>query len=208
MGIPFWAARGRTVDLLDLKPHDVPPEVLAETLAKLNRFSGRTDQPWSVAAHSVLVERLCPPDLGPWALLHDAHEAFIGDITSPAVDYIAHVGRIPGLHQAIATAKGRVDRAIGSAWGVAVRSVSQDLRRADRIALQAEAILFLDAKPVLFEPHDDEDIDRALSILREMPVSGDWRVARELWLAQVERYSQLGSMTPPGAIDPVCIPQT
>lgn len=207
MTIPFWAARGRTIDLLDIRPQDVPPEVLAETLAKLNRFSGCTSEPWSVAAHSVLVERLCPPELGPWALLHDAHEAFLGDITAPAVDFIAHAGRIPDLHRAIATAKGRLDRAIGGAWGVVVRSVSQELRRADRIAQQAEAMIFLDARPVLFEPNDDEDIDRALTILREMPKSDRWTTARDLWLARVERYSQLGWMTPPSAIDPTCTAQ-
>ena len=95
--------------------------------------------------------------------------------------------------------KGRIDRVIGAAWGVAVRSVSQELRRADRIALQAEAILYLDAQPTLFDPRDDEDIDRAMSILMEMQAACEWRAARDLWLSRVERYAQLGWMTPPDA---------
>ena len=72
MNIPFWTSAG-TINLADLQEQDLTAEILADTLAKLNRFGGRTREPWSVAAHSVLVERLCPPDLGAWALLHDAH---------------------------------------------------------------------------------------------------------------------------------------
>ena len=202
MNIPFWIAGGRTMDLLDIQPEDISAEAMADALAKLNRFSGRSPEPWSVAAHSVLVERLCPPDLGPWALLHDGHETILGDMTTPAVELIAYSGRMPQLGEAIAAVKGRVDRVIGGAWGVPVRSVSQELRRADRIALQAEAILFLDAKPVLFDAHDDQDIDRAMSILMEMQAAHAWRAARELWLTRVEHYAHLGWMNPPKAHNP------
>lgn len=69
MTIPFWISGGRTIDLLNIQPEDVSAELLADALAKLNRFSGRSPEPWSVAAHSVLVERLCPLELGPWALM-------------------------------------------------------------------------------------------------------------------------------------------
>lgn len=202
MTIPFWIAGGRTIDLLDIQPADVSARPLADALSKLNRFSGRSPEPWSVAAHSVLVERLCPPDLGPWAILHDAHETILGDMTTPAVELIASTGRLPGLAGVVASVKGRIDRVIGAAWGVPVRSVNRDLRRADRIALQAEAILFLDAKPVLFDLHDDEEIDRAMSILMEMQAAREWRAARALWLSRVEHFAQLGRMTPPGAHTP------
>ena len=199
MSIPFWIAGGRTINLLDIQPEDIAAEVLADALAKLNRFSGRSPEPWSVAAHSVLVERLCPLELGPWALLHDAHETIVGDITTPAVDLIASAGRVPQLASIIANVKGRIDRVIGAAWDVPVRSVSLELRRADRIALQAEAILFLGVKPLLFDPRDDEDIDRAMSVLIELQDLRDWRASRELWLSRVEYFTQLGWMTPPKA---------
>lgn len=201
MTLPFWTLSG-TVDLLDIQPENLTAETVASVLAKLNRFSGRTEEPWSVAAHSVLVERLCPPDLGPWALLHDAHEMFLGDITQPAVDLIARVGRQPQVPAAINAAKARIDRTIAHAWGMVGRSMSHQLRRADRIALQAEAILFLRIKPVLIEHDDDEEIDRAIDILRSLPVGSDWRAARDLWLERVEHYSHLGAMTPPRATTP------
>ena len=208
MTIPFWTAGGNTINLLELMPEDLSADVIADALAKTNRFTGRTPEPWPVAMHSVLVEQLCPPDLRPWALLHDAHEAIIGDITSPAVDFIASVARIPNLHEGLAAAKGRIDRAIGGAWGVAVRSVHHDLRRADRIALQAEAIEFLGAQPVLFDPNDDDDIDRALAILKDMPAARDWRAARDLWLSRADHYAQLGLMSPPRSHEQACAVQS
>lgn len=201
MTVPFWTLSG-TIDLLDIQPENLTAEIVASALAKLNRFTGRTDEPLPVATHSVLVERLCPPDLGPWALLHDAHEIFIGDITQPAVDLIARVGRQPHVPAAINAAKARLDRTIAHAWGTVSRSMSHQLRRADRIALQAEAILFLHIKPVLIEHDDEEEIDRAIDILRGLPVGSDWRVARDLWLERVEHYSHLGVMAPPKATIP------
>ena len=194
--IPFWTAHG-TIDLANLTPQDLTAEILGDTLAKINRFGGRTREPWSVAAHSVLVERLCPPEIGPWALLHDAHEAFVGDITTPAVDLIATVGRLPGFDDALAFVKGQIDRAIARAWGLAVRSLHPDLIRADRIALCAEAMVLIGGKVEHLEPGDVEDIDRAATLLFEM--RGDWGAARELWLSRVAHYAALGGMTPPAA---------
>lgn len=196
MSIPFWTPAG-TIDLWQIEPESLTAEIVGSALAKLNRFSGRTPEPWSVAMHSVLVERLCPPDLGPWALLHDAHEIFLGDITQPAVELIARTGRQPSVLVAINAAKARLDRVIAGAWHLVGRSMSYQLRRADRIALQAEAILFLRAEPVLIERDDDDEIDRALSILRELPAGSDWRVARDLWLSRVEFYTLAGRMAPP-----------
>ena len=176
--------------------------LLAEVLAKLNRFSGHTDEPWSVAAHSVLVERLCPPDLGPWALLHDAHEAILGDITVPAVDFISAHAQLPDLAEDIARAKGSIDRMIASAWGLPVRSANATIRKADHIALQAEAILFIDVKPEWFDRRDADEVDRAMSILIELRDVRDWRAARDLWLLRAEHYAHLGAMTPPRAHQP------
>ena len=62
---------------------------IAHSLSRLARFNGHTTGalPWSVAQHSLLAESLLPegesPDTKLHALLHDAHEAYVGDITSP-----------------------------------------------------------------------------------------------------------------------------
>lgn len=196
MGIEYWTIAG-PIDLAALRPQDLTAEILADSLAKTNRFGGRTPEPWPVTSHSVLVERLCSPDLGPWALLHDGHEALIGDITTPTVELIASVGHNRRFIEDLGVLKGRIDRSIGAAWNMIVRSMNADLRRADRVALKAESIVFLGASPEIIEPGEGEEIDRAIQILREMPVSRDWTISRDLWLDRVEHYSAHGGMTPP-----------
>ena len=203
MNVPFWTI-GRTIDLAALAPEDVTAEILADTLAKVNRFGGRTPEPFSVAAHSVLVEHLCPPDLRPWAIIHDAHEAFLGDIVEPSVWMIERSAQEPDdIAPSIARAKGVIDRAIGSAWGLPVRSMSQPLRLADRIALEAEAFVFLGKHPASnLEPEGGSLLDSAIEMVRELPQGGDWRRARDLWLSRVEHYASLGRMSPPRATEP------
>ena len=55
---------------------------IAHSLSLTNRYRGHTSVPYSVAEHCVRVSRECHND--PLAgLLHDAAEAYIGDISSP-----------------------------------------------------------------------------------------------------------------------------
>lgn len=76
--IPLWQPQPCHIHLADI----------AHALAGIPRFNGHTRQPWSVAQHSLLVLALLDPEITTpeerlAALLHDAHEAYIGDITSP-----------------------------------------------------------------------------------------------------------------------------
>lgn len=67
-------------------------EDIAHHLALLNRFTGGTRWPFSVAQHSVNVAKhagcwdgrnYLRPDGGRFGLLHDAAEAYYGDVSSP-----------------------------------------------------------------------------------------------------------------------------
>jgi len=83
---------GRRLDLLDPSPLDIEIEDIAHGLARVARWNGQTagDHAFSVAQHSVLVERLTG-ELSPrltrearlMALLHDASEYVVGDLISP-----------------------------------------------------------------------------------------------------------------------------
>lgn len=201
MTIPCWTRRG-LIDLADLQPEDLSAEELGEAMAKINRFGGRTPEPWSVAAHSVLVEMLCPPDLKPWALLHDAHKVFLGDLTDPAVELLCRSGTRTAVENAILNAEGALDRKIGAAWGVAVRSMSGALRVADQTAFLAEVWVFLGAKPGVLPPAEADLLDRAMACIADMSIFDDWRAARDLWLARVELLSKLGAVSPPRSPDP------
>ena len=83
---------GRRLDLLDPSPLDVEITDIALGLSRVTRWNGQTKgvQPYSVAEHSLLVERLfsesTPQKQIKWrlaALLHDAPEYVIGDMISP-----------------------------------------------------------------------------------------------------------------------------
>ena len=83
---------GRRLDILNPSPLDIEIEDIAHGLARVSRWNGQTrgKHSFSVAQHSVLVERLVrtnAPKLDQkWylaALLHDAPEYVIGDMISP-----------------------------------------------------------------------------------------------------------------------------
>jgi len=83
---------GRRLDLLEPSPLDIEIEDIAHGLARVARWNGQTkgDHAFSVAQHSVLVERLVI-ELNPRltrqarlvALLHDSPEYVVGDLISP-----------------------------------------------------------------------------------------------------------------------------
>ncbi|PCI51943.1 MAG: hypothetical protein COB49_00635 [Alphaproteobacteria bacterium] len=74
---------GRDHYLLTPLPRDINWRDIAAHLAKINRYTGATPLPYSVAQHCVIMCDLSLPELKPYALLHDAHEAYINDLSAP-----------------------------------------------------------------------------------------------------------------------------
>lgn len=69
--------------LNDPKPGLVQLGDIAHNLARIRRFNGATSANCSVALHSVIISHLVPQRYKVGAFLHDAAEAYIGDIIGP-----------------------------------------------------------------------------------------------------------------------------
>ena len=74
---------GDFFDFKNPENHEFDIEVIAHALSNICRFTGHTVRHYSVAEHSVLVSRLVSPSSALEGLLHDAAEAYIGDVSSP-----------------------------------------------------------------------------------------------------------------------------
>lgn len=64
------------------QPFDADIDTIAFALSHINRYTGHVGQ-YSVAQHCVLVAEQLPDELKLSGLLHDAPEAYIGDVSKP-----------------------------------------------------------------------------------------------------------------------------
>jgi hypothetical protein len=179
-------------------------EDIAHSLAMLPRFTGHTLRPYSVAEHSLHVADLAQragasATLQLAALLHDAHEAYTNDLSSPAkiaVDVDVSGQRLGAGHHYRAWSDfedrvaARVRRHFG--LGTAYFTARAAIREWDLIALATErrdltrytpaqhqpwAILG-DGTPHAIEPDLDRFIDHRTDV--------SWRWLKEQFLVRYE----------------------
>lgn len=74
---------GGAFDLCAPRHDQVNILTIAHGLSNLCRFTGQTCEFYSVAQHSVMVSHLVPREHALAGLLHDAAEAYVGDVSSP-----------------------------------------------------------------------------------------------------------------------------
>lgn len=119
---------GKAFDLANPDPAAVDFDEIATVLGRIPRFGGHTDYPYSVAQHCVegaraILRDLDRADSAAAFLLHDAHEAYIGDLTAPmmrAMDAYGYEFGMPpiGISAVIKRMKWRIDGAIFAAAGL------------------------------------------------------------------------------------------
>lgn len=103
----FVTYTGKRIEVTRPDPSAVDITDIAHALSHLCRFGGHVTRFVSVAEHSVRVSRAVPPNLTREALLHDAAEAYIGDVIKPLKDQLPRYQDLEAAWElAIATAFG------------------------------------------------------------------------------------------------------
>jgi hypothetical protein len=152
---------------------------IAEVLAKIPRFGGHTPGvQYSVAEHCYLVSvwawRIAPRALQTFAaqvaLLHDAAEAYIGDMVKPQKDDCS----------AFRQWESAVEPAIFAAFGIAevasVPEIRGIVKRADLEVLGAESRAFM--------PNPEWSVIAGYPPAPVEPEGLPWKTAKQLWLSR------------------------
>ena len=117
---------GVAFDVLDPRPEMVNIFDIAHALARVNRFGGHSSVAYSVAQHSVYVSHDVPAPLAKAALLHDAAEAYLGDVMTPVKQLL------PDYQALYAQVEHAVELRFGVEFGHPL------IKQADLLALGAE----------------------------------------------------------------------
>jgi len=95
---------GRKIDPFNIQQDDICIEDIAHSLSMQCRYNGHSRHFYSVAEHSILVSQCLPASCQLWGLLHDATEAYIGDMISPIKHRLtAFIELEANIHLVIAT---------------------------------------------------------------------------------------------------------
>ena len=135
-GKQFWP--------FDPQMEQVDPRDIAHALSNICRFGGHCDEFYSVAQHGLHVSRLLAlaghdADVQLWGLLHDAAEAYVGDMIRP-IKASQHMA----AYRSIET---RILAAVTQRFGLADKRPAA-VTVADDIALATEARDLMKAPPV------------------------------------------------------------
>jgi hypothetical protein len=118
---------GRIVDLSRLCEDDICEDDICHALAHIVRFTGHIKASYTVAQHSLMVSDLCPEQHRLWGLLHDASEAYLGDVSTPLKSLLPEYSEI----------EFRVQRMIACRFGLPW-PIPKEVKAADREALMVE----------------------------------------------------------------------
>lgn len=117
-------------------PDTIRIEDIGIALSRIPRFIGHTRQFYSVAQHSVFLSIMVRKEFALWALLHDAAEAYIGDMPSPIKKEIPF----------FSLAEDKLLQCIADVFGLSW-PMPAEVKKADNILLATEAEQLVEHTP-------------------------------------------------------------
>ncbi len=128
---------GRYFNLLEPEGYKFDICEIAFALSNLCRFGGHCRPFYSVAQHCVIVSQDVPPEDAMAGLLHDAAEAFLGDITKPLKTLLPEYKKL----------ETRVEKAIFAFYGLP-EILPESVKKADLAALATERYYLLQEQEI------------------------------------------------------------
>lgn len=109
-------------------------EAIAHALSNICRYGGHVNSHYSVAQHSIAIAKLAPPKYFLEGLMHDASEAYIGDIPSPMKQ------RIPEIKIFEERIQKRIFEEYDLVW-----PIPDEVEYLDKVIAQTEMVNFFDS---------------------------------------------------------------
>lgn len=161
-------------------------DVIATVLSKLPRFNAHTNMECNVANHSLLVADIVScisdsPELQLKALLHDAHEVYMGDISKPLKQFFERSGCIDVIREL----EEEIDEVIFQTLGIDPLTYGEDkevIKAADLKALATERYYCMRSS---LDPEIWEGVDEPINFPYEIR---DSAASKSLF---IDRYEKL-----------------
>lgn len=127
--------KGKLIDINNLDNKEIDVAEFARTLQRIPRYNGHSDFEWTVAQHSLLVQKILKDhgyqaDIQLAGLLHDVSEAYINDVIRPIKVYLTQYF----VYEA------KVENQIIHKFGLLDLEKYPEYKMADDLALYAEQI--------------------------------------------------------------------
>lgn len=165
---------GRRFPVMEPTPDDIHLEDIAHALGMQCRYNGHVKRFYSVAEHCILMARAATPENALWALLHDAAEAYVGDMIRPIKRHLPEFSEI----------EDRVLRALAQKFGLP-EEIPEEVHILDNRILLTERSALLHVRPgEVWGPEHLEPLD--VDIHAWSPGRASARFLKTFWNLQSE----------------------